>query len=180
MKKTAVSTLVFVFLLLFASPVWAVCPICIIGLGAGLEISQKLGIDDTITFLWLGAIIISLIIWTIDWLKKKNLNFHARKIIVILFYLGTVLFPAYLMLEKNQSYNHPTHQIWGIDKLWVGTVLGVTLLFFGLLINNFLKKKNNGKIYFPFQRATVLIIIIAMASATLHFLCFQGTFKWPF
>ncbi len=51
---------------------------------AGIGLSRWLGIDDTITGLWIGGLIISLAIWTINWIIKKNIYFKGRKIIIAL------------------------------------------------------------------------------------------------
>ncbi|MCX6758247.1 MAG: hypothetical protein NTX14_00895, partial [Candidatus Nealsonbacteria bacterium] len=58
----------FIFSLLTARPALAVCPICTVAVGAGLGLSRWFGIDDSISGLWIGGLIVSFILWTIDWL----------------------------------------------------------------------------------------------------------------
>ena len=41
-------------LALVALPAQAVCPVCIVAVGAGLGLSEYLGIDDTIAGVWIG------------------------------------------------------------------------------------------------------------------------------
>ena len=72
-----------------------VCPICTIAVGAGLGFSRALGIDDTISGLWVGALIISMSLWTIDRLNRKKVHFLFRKILVLIFYYSIVIWPLY-------------------------------------------------------------------------------------
>lgn len=68
MKKyflTIISTL------LFALPAKAACPVCVVAVGAGLGLSEYLGIDDSIAGIWIGGLLIALTIWTINWFNKK-------------------------------------------------------------------------------------------------------------
>src|SRR5512137_837679 len=77
MRKTKslfiVYSLFFIFFnLLFAPAVHAVCPVCTIAVGAGLGISRALGIDDAVTSIWIGGLILSMSFWAIDWMEKKE------------------------------------------------------------------------------------------------------------
>jgi len=54
-----------------AQKVLAVCPLCTVAVGAGVGLSRWLGIDDVITGLWIGGLIVSLIAWSENWLDKK-------------------------------------------------------------------------------------------------------------
>ena len=47
----------------------AFCPVCTIAIGAGIGLSRWIGVDDGITGLWVGGLIISLIIWFLSWLE---------------------------------------------------------------------------------------------------------------
>jgi len=62
----------------------AVCPVCVVTVAGGIELSRLLKIDDLITGIWIGGLIVSLIYWTIDVLNKKNINFKTKNLIVIL------------------------------------------------------------------------------------------------
>jgi len=73
----------------------AVCPVCTITVGAGIGLSRWLGIDDTITGLWIGGLIVSLTIWTIDWLHKKEINFKSMTLLITLGYYALTVLPLY-------------------------------------------------------------------------------------
>ena len=51
---------------------YAVCPVCALAVGAGLGLSRYLGIDDAVSGIWAGALVISISFWFVDWLRKKN------------------------------------------------------------------------------------------------------------
>src|SRR3989344_4306223 len=57
---------------LFPSPVGAVCPVCTVAVVAGLGVSRTLGIDDVVTSIWIGGLILSMAFWTIDWIEKSK------------------------------------------------------------------------------------------------------------
>ena len=54
--------------LLFAKKALAVCPICTVAVATGIGFSRWLGIDDTITGLWIGGLTVSL--KSIGWERK--------------------------------------------------------------------------------------------------------------
>jgi len=56
----------------FPTPARAVCPICTVAVGAGLGISRWIGIDDSVTGVWVGGLILSSGLWMADWVKKKG------------------------------------------------------------------------------------------------------------
>src|SRR3972149_11759116 len=71
---------------LFTREAHAVCPVCTIAVGAGLGISRWLGIDDAVSGVWVGGIILSSSFWLLDWLVKKKIKklfffykFHHKK-----------------------------------------------------------------------------------------------------
>jgi len=75
-KKISIYLLsVFAISFLFTQKALAVCPICTLAVGAGVGLSRWLGIDDTISGLWVGGLIVSLIYWTIDWLGEEKYSF---------------------------------------------------------------------------------------------------------
>jgi hypothetical protein len=63
---------------LAALPAKAVCPVCIVAVGAGLGLSQYLGIDDTISGVWIGGLTAAVAAWTINWFNKKNWSFGSK------------------------------------------------------------------------------------------------------
>jgi len=153
-------TLSFSFLV--AKTTLAVCPVCTVAVGAGIGLSRWLGVDDLITGTWVGGLLVSVSWWTIDWLNSKNIKFKGRKILITLAYYLITIVPLYYM----GIMGHPYNQFWGIDKLLLGVIAGSIGFFVASMLNLSLKKKNEDKVHFKFQKvvlpvATLLIISLA-------------------
>jgi len=157
---------IIIFLLFFAFSAKAVCPICTIVVGAGLSVSRLIGIDDTISGLWVGGLLVSLILWTINFLKKKNINFPLRDVAVFLGYYAIVVIPLCL----SHMIGNPFNVIFGIDKLVAGIVLGSIFFYLGAALYNYLKEKNGGKAMFPYQKVVMPILPLIILSIVFYFL----------
>jgi len=155
--------ILFFFLILgifFASSTFAQCPICTVAVGAGVGLCRYLGIDDTISGTWVGGLLVSLILWTINWLNKKNIRFLFRKILVVVFYYAVTIIPLY----QFKIMGNPGNKIYGIDKLLFGIITGSIAFILSIVFNDFLKKKNQGKAYFPFQKVIIPILFLVITS----------------
>lgn len=155
----------FAFLLLPLST-QAVCPVCTIAVAGGVGLSRWLGIDDSITGLWIGGLIVSLIMWTVRWFGKKNIKFEGRDTITILAYYLIIIGPLYF----TDIMGHPMNTFWGIDKLIFGIISGSIFFFLGDKICCYLKNKNGGKAHFPFQKVALPVIPLIILSAIFYFI----------
>ncbi len=142
------------------------CPICTIAVGAGIGFSRWLGIDDTITGLWIGGLFVSLTGWTINWLRKKQWTFKGMPIITTLAYLVLIIVPLFWM----GLIGHPLNVLWGIDKLVLGIVLGTFFFVAGATLHGELKKGHGGTSYFPFQKVVFPVAPLILASILFYFL----------
>jgi len=102
----------------------AVCPVCTVAVGAGLEGARLLGVDDVITGVWAGGFTLILFFWTAKFLKKRNVQ-NA------LWYVGAfamwVVLLGLLYLTPNLNYGANT--LWGIDKFMLGATAGAVALY---------------------------------------------------
>lgn len=156
------------FLLLISSQAThAVCPVCTVAVGAGLGMAQWLGIDDSISGLWIGGLAISLIIWTISWLDKKEIRFAGRKILISAAYYLLIVGP----LWWKGLIGHPINKLCGFDKLLFGVVLGSVLFIAGVLTHNYLRKRNENISYFKGQKIVFGIAPLVIASIILYYSC---------
>jgi len=146
--------------LILANNAIAVCPVCTLAVGAGLGLSRWLKIDDLISGIWIGALIVSLTFWTDDFLKKKKINFKFSHLIILVIYLLLVILPLYF----SGVIGHPLNTILGIDKLIFGTFLGIILFYLANYLNNYLKSKNNNKVYFAYQKVIIPVGILLISS----------------
>ncbi|MBI4652805.1 hypothetical protein HY750_00940 [Candidatus Kuenenbacteria bacterium] len=157
--------------LLFAKQALAVCPVCVIAVGAGVGLSRWLGIDDTITGLWIGGLIISLIIWTEKWFDKKNIKFKAKIAIITLVYYLLIIVPLFF----TGILGNPKNKIlcfchFYLDKLLLGIIVGSFTLWFSINLYSYLKEKNNGRSYFPFQKVVMPILLLIILSIIFYYL----------
>ncbi|PIR07171.1 hypothetical protein COY65_01085 [Candidatus Jorgensenbacteria bacterium CG_4_10_14_0_8_um_filter_39_13] len=152
--------------LFLALPAQAVCPVCVVAVGAGLGFSRWLGIDDTISGLWIGGLVVSLIMWTNNWLVKKNFRFKADKVLIASAFFLLVVVPLYW----TGIIGHPYNTLWEIDKLILGIVLGSLGFWLGDSAYFYFKKQNNGKVYFPFQKVVMPVVPLIILSIVFYFL----------
>jgi hypothetical protein len=164
--KKFVYALSFFSLLFGATSVSAFCPVCVVAVGAGLELSHYLGIDDVITGLWIGALLVGLSAWTLEWLKKKKINFKGEVLAVYSGYYLLTIIPLYFFGLMGQY----GHTFWGVDKLLLGIIFGSAIFFLGGMWNLKLKKNNNNKVYFPFQKVVIPLGLLLILSIIFYFL----------
>jgi len=164
--KKLYSLVIVIFAIFMAIPAKAVCPVCIVAVGAGVGLSRWLGIDDAITGLWIGGLTLSVSMWTLNWLDKKNYNFFGKRTIVYVGYYALVVIPLYW----KELVGHPFNKLWGIDKLVLGIAIGSAGFWAGERLNSYLKKRNGGKVYFPFQKVIIPVSILLILSAIFYFI----------
>ena len=128
-----------------------VCPVCVVAIGAGLGLSRWFGIDDILTSIWIGAFLIVINLGTLVLMKRKNWIFPDYEVVVTLAYILLTYIPLYYA----GIIGHPLNKAWGIDKIILGSVVGTIAFFIGHWINLYLKKINNGKAFFPYQKVVV-------------------------
>ena len=152
----------------FAKSALAVCPVCVVAVSTGIGLCRWLGIDDTISGLWIGGLIISITIWTLDWLKKKNIKFAFPEATVSIAYYVLVVLPLYFM----GIMGHPLNKVLGIDKILFGIICGSLVFLFSVWLHNYLKAKNNGKSYFPYQKVVIPVaLLLALSLFFYYYLC---------
>jgi len=144
-----------------------VCPICTIAVAGGVGLCRYLGIDDLISGAWIGALLFSLFLWTIEWLNKKKIKFLFRKPLVFIFWYGLTIFP----LMKIGIIGHPQNKFLGIDKLIFGIFSGTVVFLLSILFENYLRKKNQDKAYFKFQKVLIPILFLIILSLIFWRIC---------
>ena len=138
----------------------AVCPVCVVAVGAGMGFSRWLGIDDSITGIWIGGLTLSIVIWNINWFQKKNIKFPARNILTFLAYYVLIL----VSLRWSNLIGHPENMLWGMDKILLGITIGTIFFALGNSYYAYLKNKNNGHGYFPFQKVVTPVLSLLLIS----------------
>jgi len=165
--KIIITTLIGNFALAFKAS--AICPVCVVAVGAGLGLSEYLGIDDTIAGVWIGGLLVAVSAWTINWFNKKNWSFghkDLRDIIVFILYYGLTIWPLF----AQNLIGQPDNRLWGIDKLILGIIFGSVGFALAVLWYNNIKKKNNGHAQFPFQKVVWPLGALIILSFVFYFL----------
>lgn len=153
------------FSIIFPLKASAMCPVCTIAIGAGLGISRWLGISDLVTATWIGGFLVSLSMWTIDWLKRKNWKFRYYKIAVFAAMYILTIIPLYF----TKVIGIPGNTTFGIDNIILGIIAG-TIAFSAAAIYYLQAKKKNGKPHFPFEKVVLTFGATALMSLIMHFI----------
>lgn len=148
-----------------ATTVHAQCPVCTVAAIGGVGLARWLKIDDTITGLWIGGLLVSVSLWTINWLKSKKWSFWQDKIIVPLFYYATTIIPLY----TYKIIGHPNNILWKMDKLVLGIIIGSIFFWAITLRYEEIKRKNNGHAQFPFQKVVLPVGTLGILSLIFYF-----------
>ena len=180
-KASLVGCFLLIGLMLAAPTLAMICPVCTIAIAGGIGLSRWLGVDDAVSGVWVGGLIISGIIWLLRWLDKKQIRFKFRwPAITISFYL-VVIIPLYRM----GIMGHPCNKFCGIDKLLfcnidkllLGIIGGSIAFLISNWFSNFLKKKNQGKAFFPFQKVILPISFLIILSIIFFYLTKCGIIR---
>ena len=141
------------------------CPICTVGLAAGVGLSRWLKVDDVISGLWIGALILALSIWTFHWLLKKREKkpFWILLVCIIFWYLLT-----FVPFHYTGLLDTTCQKILGLNRLVFGGGLGIIVAAMALKIENFARKGEEKKRLFPFQKVIIPIIILLITSVILQ------------
>lgn len=145
---------------------YAVCPVCTVATGIGIGFSRKLGIDDVITGIWIGGLLISCIVWTTTFLTQHSIRFFGRKPLIVAGYLAAFIWP----LKHYHYIGIHGNIIWGYDKLIVGMIIGSIAFSIGTIGYAILKKRNNGHAWFPFQKIVMPVGLLVIASSIMYLL----------
>lgn len=158
--------------LFFAGKAMAMCPLCTVIVGAGVIAAEDKGVDLTIIGIWVGALTISMIGWTMKWLSTKKFNFKYSELVIVLVYF--ILLPVGLyMINQNPNLMPETLRpklnlnattLWGIDKMILGMILGSIVFYAASILYEGLKRKNGGKAHFPFERIAIPVAAILIIS----------------
>lgn len=147
-------------LALSAPKALAVCPACTVAVGAGIGLSRWLGINDSITGLWLGAFLLSISLWTIDWFDRKKIRFFFKKPLIIIAYYSLAIVPLYFA----KIVANPLDFVCSCasDKLLLGIIEGSAAFFFAAKLYEFAKQHNDGHAHFPYEKVAIPVLTMAI------------------
>lgn len=145
MKSLLLSAaLSFVLFFTLAPKALAHCPLCTAGAGAGLALSRWLGIDDSITGIWIAAFLGATALWGAYSIKKKLVPFQETLIYLAVFGLTIWSFYQFKLVDEHAGL------IMGVPKLIFGMVSGGLIFYLVEALNKLIREKR-GKVLFPYQ-----------------------------
>lgn len=142
--------------------VFAVCPVCTVAVAAGLGLSRWLGVDDAVSGIWIGGVLLSSSLWLASWLQKKYLRAHSIKYLSILV-SSFIYLLVFVPLVWADIIGHPFNRIWGVDKLIVGTVFGSAAFWAGTWADKKIRKIR-GKQFFKYQKIVFPVVFLLISS----------------
>lgn len=152
------------FLFLFPTSAHAVCPVCTVAVAGGLGISRWLGIDDAVTGIWIGGLILSSGLWLSDWIDKKGWKIPQKELVSVVIFFLFVIPPLYWA----KMIGLPDNTLWGVDKVVLGTVIGSVLFMCGVWIDKWLRTTNEGKVYVYYQKVIAPVFLLTLGSFILY------------
>ena len=150
--------------MIFVKPVFATCPVCVIAVGGGLWLADKLGVDDLIAAIWIGALVTATAIILADKMQLIKLPKPKISWSVIFYFLSLAT------LQFQGKLNNPNCKIWGVCRIWLGITIGTIVFWCGILIDKWLRTKNNNKGFFPFQKVVLPVATVLITSLVFYYL----------
>ncbi|MBI2405439.1 hypothetical protein HYV21_00075 [Candidatus Microgenomates bacterium] len=148
-----------------AKPAFAHCPLCVAGAGIGLSLANSLGIDDSITGVWIGAFLGAVSFWTEVFLSKKKIkNVLMRPLLYLVIFISTIWsFYAFGLVNKHFG------TIFGLDKLTFGIISGGAVFYLADFVDGWVIKRV-GRVFIPYQRIYVSLGSMLVLSILIYIL----------
>jgi len=151
--------LIFLLFLKFAFPstVYAHCPLCVAGAAAGITLTRWVGVDDSITGIWIATLLGASSFWLTNWVMSKygdriknNLHLFVKPFFYLLIFGSTIwsFYKFQLIVRMDQ--------IMGLDKLAFGMLIGGVSFY----LLDLVKIKH----YFPYQKIVISLGSMAILS----------------
>ena len=132
------------------------CPLCVAGAAAGITLTRWVGVDDSITGVWIGALLGAISFWTyLALTKKRELPWAKPLIYLVIFGLTIWSFYKFNLVIRMS-------QIMGLDKLPFGIISGGILFY----VVDSVKIKH----YFNYQKIVISLGSIAALSLVIYIL----------
>ena len=177
-KKGIVVIPLFILLnSLFTRETLAHCPLCVAGAAAGVTLTRWIGVDDSITGVWIGALLGSASFWTYSAVLRRLPLLSSFRRNRVLKYTENVLKPIiYLLVFALTIWSFykfqlviRMSQIMGLDKLTFGILTGGVVFYLVDIANKYLVKKD-GRVFFPYQRMALSLGSVVFLSVSIYIL----------
>jgi hypothetical protein len=149
--------------LLLAVPVSAQCPVCIVTVGGGMFLADRLGIDDFLVSLWISGLNVAISFWLAPKIKNR---FFGNPVILSFLMYGLTLSYFIFTQQTGSQFN----KILGLDKIIFGQTIGLFIWFLGIFIDRHSRRLNGGKILFPYQKVIFPISLLIILTFLFKFI----------
>ncbi len=163
MKNLKYSVAISSIGLVLARPAYAHCPLCVVGAGAGLSLSRVLGIDDSITGVWMAAFLGATSFWLNNSIKKTYIPLQKPVIYILIFATTILSFYRFGLINEHNGL------IFNLPKLTFGMLTGGVLLYLVDIVNAVIKKRK-GKVLFPYQSIVFMLGSMVILSIGIYIL----------
>ncbi len=143
------------------------CPVCTVGIVAGVGFSRWLGVSDTISGLWVGAAIFAFSWLTAEWLAKRAKE-KSKALLFGLSFAGWWILTV-LPLGWIGIISPLAPKIFGINDLLFGIIAGVGFAGIAASLEKRMRQMKNGKAVFPYQKVVIPISLLIIVSIILNF-----------
>ncbi len=159
--------LLFLFsLLMLPSLVFAHCPLCSAATGMAVATARIYGVDDAIVGLFAGGFAVSTALWMNNIAMKRNgkktfIAYQSHIFVLASLVLTLITLYAAGMFDGN-------FVIFGMDKLFFGTIAGTALSFISFEIHQWLRFNNGNRNHIPLQGIVLPLVVLIAAGAGLY------------
>jgi hypothetical protein len=160
MTKTGLLVLAALF---FPKTALANCPVCIVTVGGGLILAEKLGIDTLLVSIWIAGLNTAIAFMIADKIKRPGI--WKNGYLWSLIFLATALGYVYWTGQAGMGNN-----LWGIDKSVLGMSVGTGIFFGAVQIDKYIRSKREGKVLFYYQKVIIPLVGLLLATIVFNFL----------
>lgn len=172
MNKITKTILLAGLMMMVVADAMAVCPVCTVAVGAGLEGARLLGVEDVITGIWAGGLTLSVSAWTANVMHKHGVKSVFWYILNFVAYYA-LLASVYFLPTSHPFVVFNDKCMWGIDQFLLGVIVG-TAVFFGMQKwYQHIKDTNGGHAQFPFQK-----VVMPFGGLLIATLIFWAIIRW--
>ncbi len=129
------------------------CAVCVLGIGGGLLLARKLGVDEYVVVVWISGLNTAMAFYLSGLFKERAIV--SRFLLSVIFYFITYL---YLLQTGQMTY-----------RVVVGLTVGVVTYFVAHFVERIMFKRNKEKSLIPFQRTVISVMFLALASLAAAF-----------
>lgn len=129
------------------------CAVCILGIGGGLLLARKFGVDDYVMAVWISGLNTAMAFYLSGLIKAKTIGKPFP--LSVIFYLMTYLY----LLRTGQI----------TDRVIVGLTIGIVTYFVAHFIERIMFKRNKEKSLVPFQRVIISVFFLMLVSLAAAF-----------